>query len=282
MCVHRLNVMMPENLRSLLSHGWKQVSKSHSMHWPTTIREVSHAIATNGCSLLSGVYAEHQVETLRNDIHSALAVETQSVRHRNEQVYAARNLLTLWPLAQTVWQRPVLMSLLSQTLGPNYGLVRGLFFDKPPDQTWALPWHKDLLIAVAANSPQAPGYSRPRERASVPHVEPPLEVLQQMLTLRIHLDDMSPDNGPLQVLPGSQATGKELRITGFEERQILGSAGDVFAMRPLLVHSSGRSTPGTTQHRRIIHLEFSGMPELPGGMQWHTFIKPTTCSEHEA
>jgi len=50
-------------------------------------------------------------------------------------------------------------------------------------------------------------------------------------------------------------------------------AGDVLAMRPLVSHSSGASTPGTQRHRRVLHLEFAGCEELPDGFCWHDFIR---------
>ena len=92
-----------------------------------------------------------------------------------------------------------------------------------------------------------------------------------MLTLRIHLDPATRDNGPLEVLTGSHVTGKRLETAGFRAETILCSGGDVLAMRPLLVHSSGRSAEGTSLHRRIVHLEFAAEPTLPGGVRWHDF-----------
>jgi hypothetical protein len=57
----------------------------------------------------------------------------------------------------------------------------------------------------------------------------------------------------------------------FAPLRILAEAGDVFVMRPLLAHSSARSHPATRRHRRVLHLEFAGMWQLPGGHQWHGF-----------
>src|SRR5262249_22451045 len=129
-------------------------------------------------------------------------------------VYAARNVLGWWPQAATVWQRPRLLDALAATLGPEFGLVRGLFFDKPPRQTWALPWDKDLTIAVRNNRLPSSRFAKPTTKAGVPHVEAPREVLDAMLTARIHLDDVTLENGPLRVLPGSHRDGKALRFDG--------------------------------------------------------------------
>lgn len=215
---------------------------------------------------------------LRGDFSSAGEV----VRERDGGVYAARNILDLSPWIQTAWREPALADFVRSVLGPKAGLVRGLYFDKPPNQSWALPWHKDLLIAIQpleteSNGVTAPravvpvGYSPPRMRAGVWHTEPPTSILEGMLTLRIHLDPATRDNGPLEVLTGSHVTGKRLDTAPYRAETILCSGGDVLAMRPLLVHSSGRSAEGTTLHRRIVHLEFAAEPLLPGGLHWHHF-----------
>ncbi len=173
---------------------------------------------------------------------------------------------------KTIWRRPPLLELLRGVLGPEVGLVRVLFFDKPPERTWALPWHKDLTIAVKPHSSESTVFSKPTLKAGLPHVEASREVLEAMLTLRIHLDDMTEENGPLLVVPGSHRLGK-VPVASYETaRTILGSRGDVLAMRPLLAHRSISSREGTTLHRRILHLEFTGLPHLPDGFEWHDFI----------
>jgi ectoine hydroxylase-related dioxygenase (phytanoyl-CoA dioxygenase family) len=90
-----------------------------------------------------------------------------------------------------------------------------------------------------------------------------------MLTLRLHLDDMTEENGPLKVLPGSHRNE-----TAAAPVTIVGKRGDVLLMRPLLSHCSNRSLPDTKQHRRILHFEFAGVAELPDGYEWHDFVRP--------
>ena len=152
-----------------------------------------------------------------------------------------------------MWRQPPLPELLEAVLGLGCGLVRGLFFDKPPERSWSLPWHKDLTIAVRDNRLPSRLFRKPTTKAGVPHVEAPREVLEAMLTVRIHLDDVTEENGPLFVVPGSHRTGKALALGGERPQGVFVLQGDVLVIRPLVAHSSGNSYAGTNRHRRILH-----------------------------
>lgn len=209
-------------------------------------------------------------ETFGGDLNGT----ADGVRARSSRghVYAARNLIASIPDVTTVWQCDLLVTFLSQYLGGEFGLVRALFFDKPPDRTWALPWHKDTSIAVQDNAVASTYFSRPTTKVGVPHVIACDSILQQMLTLRIHLDDVTGENGPLRVIPGSHESSASEGQGVASAVDIHAEAGDVLAMRPLISHSSGSSEPGTKRHRRILHLEFAAARELPDGAQWHDFV----------
>jgi ectoine hydroxylase-related dioxygenase (phytanoyl-CoA dioxygenase family) len=207
-------------------------------------------------------------------LESALASGTAAdpaIRGGEGTVYAARNVLRLWPGAARAWRAPRLVAALAAALGPGFGLVRGLYFDKPPGNSWALPWHKDLTVAVRDNR-LGGHFARPTRKAGVPHVEAPEGVLRAMLTARIHLDPVTGENGPLRVVPGSHKTGKELRLGDGPVVTLHAGAGDVLLIRPLLAHASNRSEEGTARHRRILHLEFAAGPALPDGYRWHDFL----------
>ncbi len=228
----------------------------------------------DGFALLPEVYPEDLVDTIIRELTEALEDSTCEGTIRTQGgVYAARNVLSLWPEAAAVWRQPPLPEILTTILGPAFGLVRVLFFDKPPDQTWALPWHKDLTIAVRNNRLPSSHFRTPTCKAGVPHVEAPEEVLQSMLTVRIHLDEITGENGPLQVIPGSHRTGKQLVLGPALPRLVLSGRGDVLLMRPLLVHCSGRSHDATRRHRRILHLEFAASPSLPDCYEWNHYIE---------
>jgi hypothetical protein len=227
----------------------------------------------DGFLVLRGVLPPVQIDAFLADLDRALQAQAADVAFRSDtgSVYAARNLLTVWPAAATTWRQPPLPAVLATVLGPDFGLVRALYFDKPPDGTWALPWHKDLTVAVRDNRLPSLAFTKPTRKAGVPHAEAPQEILDRMVTARIHLDGVTEENGPLQVLPGSHRSGKALRLEGATPRRMLVERGDVLLIRPLVAHSSGRSHPGTRRHRRVVHLEFAASEFLPDGYEWYDF-----------
>jgi Phytanoyl-CoA dioxygenase (PhyH) len=232
-------------------------------------------IDRDGFALIGDVYSSSEMRdtierlsTCLNDLPSSSA----ALRSRNGKVYALRNALDLFPFATTLWQREPLTTLLTEVLGARAGLVRGLFFDKPPERSWSLPWHKDLTIAVRDNAHKSTSFRNPTCKAGIPHVEAPVELLNRMLTLRIHLDDANETNGALRVIPGSHRDSNTTADSTSVGKLIEANAGDVLAMRPLLSHCSGTSHPNTLQHRRIIHLEFAADRKLLDGFEWQHFV----------
>lgn len=170
------------------------------------------------------------------------------------------------------WARSArLLDLVRPHLGSEPLPVRGIFFDKSPETNWLVPWHQDLTLALH-DRVDVPGFGPWSIKDGIPHVHAPVEFLQQMLTVRLHLDETDATNGALRVLPGSHRMGRlpADRIQGLHARQseylCAVSAGDAVLMRPLLLHASSRST--SPRHRRVLHIEYAGC-ELPGGLQWH-------------
>jgi hypothetical protein len=148
--------------------------------------------------------------------------------------------------------------------------VRTIYFNKSPEANWAVSWHQDVTIAVRERS-EVPGFQAWSVKKGVLHVQPPAEILERMLTVRIHLDDCDETNGALEVLPGSHLHG---RLTAEQVDDMAKEraaavcrvpAGGALLMRPLLLHSSRRSESG--RPRRVLHLEYAGV-ELPVPLEW--------------
>lgn len=232
-------------------------------------------IEQNGFSLVQAVFSLREMNDFLAICERRLLdgkASESSIRSRDGSVFAGRNLLDWFPEVRDIWRRAPLIDLLRDLLGDRFGLVRALFFDKPPERSWTLPWHKDLTIAVMSGDPESLLFAKPTKKAGVPHVEAPTELLERMLTLRLHLDDVTAENGPLKVVPGSHRFGKDLALATREPQTILAKRGDVLAIRPLVTHASGHSHPESRQHRRILHLEFADRPALADGYTWHDFV----------
>jgi len=145
-------------------------------------------------------------------------------------------------------------------------LCRSILFDKTPAANWKVGWHQDVTLACAERF-ERPGWHNWTTKGGLPHVQPPVEVLEGMVTLRLHLDACGSNNGPLRVLPGSHLSGKlsqseiNARVASLEPIDCECEAGQILAMKPLLIHSSGAATrPG---RRRVVHLEFCPGRLLP-------------------
>jgi len=241
---------------------------------PHTAAPLARQIELDGFAILRGVFDSAQVDVITTELSAALSASAAAIRGKSGSLHAARNVLTAWPAVATAWQVPPLVEALAEVLGGDYGLVRVLYFDKPPGQSWALPWHKDMTIAVKDNRRPSRHFGKPTRKAGVPHVEAPEALLERMLTVRVHLDTVTDENGPLKVLPGSHRFGKcHGDDAGAVPQAILVERGDVLLMRPLLVHASGKSQVPTDRHRRVLHLEFAAVRQLPDGFTWHDFLR---------
>ena len=231
------------------------------------------AIDADGVHIFQRVYTYSECEDMRRQLDEAMRSDKEqfNVRQSRGTVFAARNVIDLCPQSMGWWKKTAILKILNTVLGDDFGLVRVLYFDKPSDRSWSLPFHKDMTIAVQDNSLPSQRFSKPTSKAGVDHVEADQQLLENMLTLRIHLDRVTEDNGPLQVIPGSHKNGKRGDASTTTPIKILCDAGDVLAMRPLISHGSAHSNSETNMHRRILHFEFSGIRNLPDGFQWHTF-----------
>ncbi|MFA5988197.1 MAG: hypothetical protein WC803_01145 [Sphingomonas sp.] len=90
----------------------------------------------------------------------------------------------LWPIIAAGGAIGALANLVaSHSVRP----VRALLFDKSARANWALGWHQDRTIAVAERRDMG-GFGPWTVKSGVIHVEPPFALIEQMVTLRVHLD----------------------------------------------------------------------------------------------
>jgi ectoine hydroxylase-related dioxygenase (phytanoyl-CoA dioxygenase family) len=179
---------------------------------------------------------------------------------------ADKKLLSITKLAQSA----LLTQKAEHYLGNPAQLVRAILFDKSPDNNWLVSWHQDRTICVS-HQLHIDGWGPWTIKDEVHHVQPPLEVLNQMVTFRIHLDEATPDNGCLRIIPGSHLLGL-LNSSHIAEAtrarpnvNCIAKAGTMLVMRPHVLHASSKSE--SNKQRRVIHLEYSSY-KLPAGLRW--------------
>ncbi|RKI65833.1 phytanoyl-CoA dioxygenase [Corallococcus sp. AB049A] len=211
-------------------------------------------------------------DTADAPLHALRAVSEEATAAQRRG--GVRNLLENVPAVRELARSAPVREVAESVLGPHCFAVRGLLFDKTPDANWKVIWHQDLTVAVRERR-DVPGCGPWSEKAGVPCVQPPTSVLEDMVAVRVHLDDCGEDNGPVRVLAGSHREGRlsSSSIPGWLERgapvDCLVPRCGLLVMRPLLLHAS--SPARTPAHRRVIHLEFASRP-LPGGLEWHASV----------
>lgn len=189
--------------------------------------------------------------------------------HSLPDAKGARNLLSqAWcaNLAAKIRSNTALAALISA----DYVAAQCTYFEKSPTLNWLVPIHQDLVIPVAqrVEHPSVKGWSRKEDAL---YVQAPLEVLQQLIAVRVHLDDCGVEDGPLRVVPGSHLSGvltpEESIACRDANAEVVCAVrrGAAQVMRPLLLHASSKSTGSS--RRRVLHYLF-GPPALPFGLQW--------------
>jgi len=159
---------------------------------------------------------------------------------------------------------------MNSLLPRNAVAVQCTLFDKSPEKNWLVALHQDLSIAVKrrVESLECTGWS---EKEGQLYVQPPISVLEQLVAVRIHLDDCSAESGALRVVPRSHSEGRvgreraeTLRLE-HGETVVPVARGGALVMRPLILHASSKGA--SVSQRRVLHFVF-GPPRLPLGLEW--------------
>src|SRR3954454_5678547 len=87
-------------------------------------------------------------------------------------------------------------------LAPAAVAIQAIAFDKSPDANWKVTWHQDLMFPFNTVV-RSEGYEFATVKEGVDFARPPQLVLEELLAVRLHLDDCDDGNGPLRVAPGT-------------------------------------------------------------------------------
>jgi ectoine hydroxylase-related dioxygenase (phytanoyl-CoA dioxygenase family) len=220
----------------------------------------------SGFLIIYSLFSDSECDLLASEL-SALFVRQQNFAEN--KIGGVRNLFKnsfhVTEVATSIKLVSILESLLCRKVFP----VRAIFFDKTTESNWRVPWHQDLSVAVAKQI-EMPDFTAWSIKDEILHVQPPREILEGMVTVRLHLDDCHADNGALKVISGSHVGGKlnTTEISEWTKKEAViceVPKGGALLIRPLLLHSS--SCAKNPSHRRVLHIEYSTV-ELPSGLKW--------------
>lgn len=221
---------------------------------------------TNGFAILDNIYTTDEVEEMLEQVsHANPAKETF---RKSADLFAIRQFLKEVPATINTIFNNNLASVLKPLLGDKYFVVKSIYFDKPPTSNWYVPYHQDLTISVDKKL-QLNGFECWTTKQNQFAVQPPVDILENIVTVRIHLDDTDENNGALKVVPESHSKGiyRPDTIDWSVEREVSCNVpkGGIMLMKPLLLHSSGRTI--NEKRRRVVHIELSNK-ELPEALNW--------------
>ena len=217
-------------------------------------RETLHK---KGFSITESIFNDEELEKLISLIENS------------EKQYAIRQLMNKKPeIQEVIFNNKNFKELYASICTEDYFLSKAIFFNKPSKSNWFVSNHQDLSISVKEKK-ATEGYANWTNKNGQFGVIPPKEVLENTVTIRIHLDTTDATNGALKVIPNSHTKGI-IRIDASFDKNNFGEAivcevakGGVMLMKPLLLHASSKSIADFD--RRVIHLEFCNK-EIP--MQW--------------
>jgi ectoine hydroxylase-related dioxygenase (phytanoyl-CoA dioxygenase family) len=193
------------------------------------------------------------------------ALENSSLRRSRAGI---RNALQI-PTVKAIARSEELFTLAQESLGKSVFPFRATLFDKSPSSNWLVVWHQDTALPVRERV-DAPGWGPWSVKDGVVCAHAPASVLEQILAIRVHLDDSNQENGPLRVLPQTHTLGvlsddaiqNLVKQNSWFECHV--PRGGALIMKPLIIHSSSKIKSESA--RRVLHIEYASGNSLPGGL----------------
>lgn len=221
------------------------------MNWKQELQQ-------SGFAILPGVFDSAGLDLLAMNIGS-IHRSRAGVRHlmRERAIAAFAN-------------QDYLLRIAREALGDDALPFRATFFDKSPQSNWLVVWHQDTALPLQTRK-DAPGWGPWSVKAGIHYAHASASALEKVLALRIHFDHSTRDNGPLRVLPGTHRLGvlSDDQLSDMSARSpatdCILSRGTVLAMRPLIVHSSSKSSGDLP--RRVLHIEYASSPFITDDLE---------------
>ena len=138
-------------------------------------------LANNGFSIINNFYTAEEIDEILNCIETNEQTGDSFMKTRD--LFAIRQLINNIPDLKKLLFNSNLLSL----LGSDYFLTKAIYFDKPSESNWFVAYHQDLSVSVTEKV-VLPHYTNWTYKKEQYGVQPPIHILEDTVTLRIHLD----------------------------------------------------------------------------------------------
>ena len=229
-------------------------------------------IAENGFTTIDNIYSDQEIEQILLAINQA--DNNKETFRKSADLFAIRQFFKEIPTTSGLVFNDNLKDVVREFFGDNYFVVKSIYFDKPETSNWYVSYHQDLTISVDKKieiESFGPWTTKQNQFA----VQPPIEIMENIYTIRIHFDDTDVNNGALRVISKSHLKKiyrpETIDWTIETETTCNVKKGGMMIMKPLILHSSSRTT--NNKKRRVLHIEFSNQ-ELPKEIKWAERLNP--------
>ena len=152
---------------------------------------IPEQVNENGYTIIENIFTKDEIS------HILEIIDTQKESNQNfrksHDLFAVRSFLQEFPELKNYLLNDKIKKILSG-FGDHYKLIKSIYFDKPPKANWIVNWHQDLTISVKEKQ-IVEGFSNWLPKENYFSVQPPLQYLDNIITIRIHLDDCTKENG---------------------------------------------------------------------------------------
>ena len=150
-----------------------------------------------GFSVIENVYS---VEEIKSIDHFINRLDTSKpIFRKSEDLFAIRQFLKEISEIKPLLFNDNLVEIVREIGGNDCFIVKSIYFDKPETSNWFVSYHQDLTISVDKKE-NVEGFEFWTTKHNQFAVQPTLDILENIFTVRIHLDDTDENNGALKVV----------------------------------------------------------------------------------
>lgn len=152
-------------------------------------------LSNKGFSIIDGIYNDAEIDSILSCIENA--DQTNTTFRKSADLFAIRQVVKEIPEILPIVFNDNLKNLISSILGNDYFIVKSIYFDKPENSNWYVAYHQDLTISVDKKA-EIENFVNWTKKQNQFAVQPPVSILENIVTLRIHLDETNSENGALE------------------------------------------------------------------------------------